>query len=157
MLMSVYTVFFHSHRQTLGVYDSSPTLCVEPKTFSQSVGNGGGVIRIYLASPITLPDPFSNALNAIAVADELMMYGFAPYVPQLSYFQEKYGRFDTSGYGEDYERFMQLDFEWLSQCDALFRIEGYSLGADREVEFALLNHIPVCYNMGTLLLMFPSR
>ena len=139
------------------VNDISPTIRIESQTLSSGVGNGGVMIRIYLASPISVPDPYQNVLNAISVADDLMMYGFAPYVPQLSYFQEKYGRFDTSGYGEDYERFMQLDFEWLAQCDALFRIEGYSLGADREVEFALLNDIPVFYCFETLLKFYKKE
>lgn len=107
--------------------------------------------RIYIASPITKPDPFSNALIAISVADELMMFGFAPYVPQLSFFQEKYGRFDTSGYGVDYERFMALDFEWIKQCHGLIRLPGFSLGADREVEFAKSLHIPVFYSIDELL------
>jgi nucleoside 2-deoxyribosyltransferase len=108
------------------------------------------MIRVYLAGAITKPDPMSNALIAIGYADELMMYGFAPYVPQLSVFQQKYGRFDALN-PEDYEKFMQLDFEWLSQCDVLFRIEGYSPGADREVEYALKHDIPVFYDFGVLL------
>jgi len=134
------------------VNDISPTICIESQTLSSGVGNGGSMIRVYIASPITKPDPFSNALIAIAVADELMMHGFAPYVPQLSVFQEKYGRFDTSGYGEDYERFMQLDFEWLSQCDILLRLPGFSLGADREVEFAIFNGLTIFYDINALLL-----
>ena len=110
------------------------------------------MLRVYLASPITEPDPMTNALIAIAIADELMMFGIAPYVPQLSVFQQKYGRFDASGYGDDYELFMALDFEWLRQCDALLRIPGFSKGADREVLYAkTCLVIPVFYDIETLL------
>ena len=40
---------------------------------------------------------------------------------------------------------MKLDFEWIKSCDALLRIEGISSGADREVEFAKNNNIPVFF------------
>lgn len=109
------------------------------------------MLMVYVASPITKPDPISNAMIAIAVGDELMAFGMCPFLPQLSYFQQKYGRYYAEDYGEDYELFMKIDFEVLSRCDVLLRLPGFSLGADREVEYALSLDKIVFYDIDTLI------
>lgn len=103
------------------------------------------MICVYLAGPITKPDPKENALNAIKYADRLLSSGYSPFVPQLSVFWQEHGGGikGSDNYGTGYETFMRMDFEWISRCDCLLRIPGFSLGADREVKFATELGIPV--------------
>src|SRR3990167_2711270 len=102
------------------------------------------MITVYLAGPITIPSPKQNVIEAIRVADELLDLGFAPFVPQLSVLWEEHGKYrDSLDYGEGYEMWMRYDLGWLRRCDALLRLPGFSLGADREVRFAIEEEIPV--------------
>ena len=107
---------------------------------------------IYLAGPVTKPDPFTNVLRAIRVADDLMDKGFAVIIPHLSYFQQKYGEArDVGDYGKGYELWLKIDFEFIRRSDGLYRMSGFSLGADREVEFAKSINRPVFYTIKELL------
>jgi len=115
------------------------------------------MIRVYLAGPITKPDPLTNALRAIKVADVLLRLGFAPYVPQLSVFWQQHGEYDPDNSHEDYETFMAIDFEWLGQCHALLRLPGHSPGADREEVFAKHLGIPVVHSVIELCTRFRRR
>lgn len=51
----------------------------------------------------------------------------------------------------DYEQWMAIDFGHILRCDAVYRIEGVSPGADREVAHALENGIPVFSCLSQLL------
>lgn len=116
------------------------------------------MIRIYVAGPITKPSPMSNALHAIDVADTLFELGYAPFVPQLSVFWQEHGRFKDDGkYSTMYEQWLKYDFCWLETCDALFRIPGFSLGADREVQHARDIGIPVFYSFTELRLYYKEK
>lgn len=109
------------------------------------------MICVYLAGPITKPSPKANALAAILVADKLVSFGYCPFVPQLSVFWSENGRYSgADDYGEGYETFMTMDFEWLSRCDCLLRLPGFSLGADREIELARSFGIPVFFSIKEL-------
>lgn len=109
------------------------------------------MICVYLAGPMTKPDPKENALIAIKYADKLLSLGYAPFIPQLSVFWEEHGTISgDDNYGEGYEMFLRMDFEWIRRCDCLLRIPGYSLGSDREVEFARSRDIPVFFNIEDL-------
>lgn len=83
-------------------------------------------MRIYVAGPLSTGDVSANVRRALAVATRLLDAGHAPFVPHLSHFWDLV-------HPRDYERWMALDIEWLSTCDALVRIPGPSAGADREV------------------------
>jgi hypothetical protein len=63
------------------------------------------------------------------LANDLMEYGYSPYVPHLNFYQHV-------AFPRDYEDWMDLDFSWLSQCQAIIRIPGISPGADREMDYA---------------------
>ena len=50
-----------------------------------------------------------------------------------------------------YERWMELDFEWLDCCQALIRLPGDSAGADREIDYAHSHGIPVFHSLENFL------
>lgn len=92
---------------------------------------------VYVAGPITSPDPMENTHEAIKVADRLLTEKFVvPFVPHLTVLWQM-----ISPHG--YEDWLAYDFDVIRHCDALLRIEGHSPGADREVVFAHERGIPV--------------
>lgn len=95
---------------------------------------------VYISGPYTNGDQAANVRAAIEAANALLDAGYIPYCPHLSHFHHML-------FPHDYETWMQLDLAWLEKCDALVRLDGYSPGADREVEHALALGIPVYYGM----------
>ena len=103
--------------------------------------------KIYLASPYSLGDMATNVRISMEAANELINEGFAPYCPLLSHFQQL-------SFPQEYDIWMSLDLEWISVCDAMLRLPGESSGADREVEFARNNSIPVFYDLRVMIEYF---
>lgn len=101
-------------------------------------------LHVYVAGPLTKGNWNDNIRTACQMADELMAYGFWPYVPHLSALWDL-----VSPHG--YEDWMMLDFAWLKKCDAVFRIPGESAGADREVKLAEELGIPVFTSVAAIL------
>lgn len=99
--------------------------------------------RIYVAGPLTNGDMLKNVRAAMRCADILLDLGFEPYLPHLTYYLHQ-------EYPHDYERWMQLCLAWLSVCDALVRMPGFSLGANREEAFAVGHDIPVFHTIADL-------
>lgn len=93
-------------------------------------------MRVYLAGPISRGDQFLNCARAFREAARLMKAGHEPFVPHLSFATHMIAP-------QEYERWMQWDFVWLEQCEALVRLSGESPGADREVKHAEQLGIPV--------------
>ena len=85
---------------------------------------------IYLAGPMTVGHRIHNIRDGILAAHRIMKRGHFVYIPHLNDFTEL-----VAG-EEHYEFWMAQDFGWIKRCDALVRIPGKSLGADREVEYA---------------------
>jgi hypothetical protein len=85
--------------------------------------------KVYVAAPYTIGDVGINVRWAIEAGDALLMRGFIPFIPHLSHFWHLLTP-------HDYETWLAFDLEWLSTCDAVFRVAGESAGADREVEKA---------------------
>lgn len=102
---------------------------------------------VYVAGQYTVGDTRENVRLAITAADDLLVGGFAPYVPHLTFYWDR--RFH-----HDYETWLELDLCWLAKCDALLRLPGESPGADREVQFAVQNDIPVFHNLSTIVTHF---
>lgn len=101
-------------------------------------------MRVYIAGPIAKGRLEENIRNAMDAAKNLMDNGLYPYVPHYNcFFQITHPRAQ--------EDFMRLDFAFLEVCDAVLRIPGESIGADREVRFADHIEIPVFYTMSDLL------
>lgn len=86
---------------------------------------------IYIAGPYTSGDVARNVARAIEAADEIMEDGrFAVYVPHLSHFWHLHR-------AHEWEFWMALDQQVLMRCDGLVRLDGESVGADREESWAL--------------------
>ena len=106
---------------------------------------GKPIRHVYVAGPYS-GDTEGNTARALDAAEPLFRAGLMPYVPHLSHFWEQ-------RHSHHYEEWMDLDFAWLSKCDALLRLPGHSIGADREVAFARANKIPVFHDADALLCM----
>ena len=96
------------------------------------------MIKVYIASPYSDGDKEKNVLRQIYVADKLISFGFAPYAPLLSHYQDVVCP-------QPYETWLSIDKEWIKYCDVVLRLLGKSPGADKEVEIAKSFGIKVVY------------
>ena len=99
--------------------------------------------RIFISGPYTKGDVAMNVKKAMDITNEVINKGFAPYCPHLTHFLHM-NNF------QPYEKWLDLDLEYLKVCDAILRFEGESYGADKEVEFAIKLNIPVYYSLEEL-------
>jgi hypothetical protein len=110
----------------------------------QAHTQGRSLRYVYLAGPITKGSPFDNVRKAIEVGDNLLRHGFLPHIPHLT------ALWAMVAGDKPWDVWLAFDEKWLLKCDCLLRIDGESLGADREVEFAKQCGIPVFYSMSDL-------
>lgn len=100
---------------------------------------------VYVAGPYTEPDPVENTHKAIVFADRLHATGkvacFVPHQNLLWHIVKPH----EALYWYDH------DLAFLKRCDAMFRMEGYSPGADDEEKFAGHYGIPVFFDQHELL------
>ena len=96
--------------------------------------------RVFVAGPLTIGDQAVNVRMAVDAADRLIAIGCLPYIPHLTHFWHMVSP-------KDYEVWMALSTGWLMSCQALYRVDGPSAGADREVNAALRIGIPVFMSM----------
>lgn len=94
------------------------------------------MLRIYVAGPYTKGDVAVNVTTAVRAADSVLRAGHIPFVPHLTHFWHLLEP-------HDYETWLAYDFEWLRQCDAMIRLPGESVGADREETEARRLGMPV--------------
>jgi hypothetical protein len=100
--------------------------------------------KVYIASKYSLGNKIWNIINSFKIYNDLLKLDFIPYAPLHSHFIDKY-------YPQDYDTWLEIDFNWILACDVLYRVSGESKGADKEVDFAILNKIPVFTNINDLL------
>jgi hypothetical protein len=93
-----------------------------------------GKVLVYIAGPHT-----TNTRAAMMAWAALQTFGLVPICPHWTMFQH----FLTP---LPYEAWLDYDRVILSLCDAVLRLPGKSEGADKEVEFATHNNIPVFFN-----------
>jgi hypothetical protein len=105
------------------------------------------MIKVYIASPYTKGDVAVNVREQLLTANTLMDFGFAPFAPLYSHFQHMF-------MPKPYEKWIEIDLEWVKACDCVLRLPGESNGADGEVFFAQNNNIPVFFNLSDLLLHY---
>ncbi len=91
---------------------------------------------VYVAGPYAIGDHAVNVDRAMLAGNELFRRGFVPFVPHLSHFWD-------AAYPKSFEDWMEIDLAILSRCDALLRLPGESVGADREVAKAKSWYMPV--------------
>lgn len=84
---------------------------------------------IYVAGPMRKGDWTTNVRAGLGAGSVLMQAGYAPFLPQLSWFHDMVEP-------QAFEDWLAYDFAWIERCDALLRLPGESEGADREVEHA---------------------
>jgi len=99
--------------------------------------------KIFISSPYSNGDVEQNVHAQIKAADQLMNFGFVPFVPLLSHYQELV-------YPRPYQDWLEFTLAWVLSCDALLRLPGKSSGADNEVRHAKENGIPVFYTLDEL-------
>jgi hypothetical protein len=97
------------------------------------------MIKVYIASPYTIGDQARNVYESLKVANELINDGLCPFCPLLTHFQHMM-------FPQTYDKWLELDMEWLKQCDILLRLPGESNGADKEEIKAKELNIPVVYS-----------
>jgi len=119
------------------------------------------VPAIYVAGPLSgvknveggfpVDQRKANAVKAVLLADKLCKLGFTPHVPHAYAWMRDDALADHPGSDEEganvWDTVLALDEQIILRMDVLFRIEGMSAGADREVAFASKNGIPVIYSL----------
>jgi hypothetical protein len=91
---------------------------------------------VYVAGPYTKPDCVANAHSAARLFFAFRDAGLVPYVPHtdmLLHIVEP----------RPYEYWLQYCLDLIPSFDCVFRMPGYSEGADREVALAESLGIPV--------------
>lgn len=92
---------------------------------------------VYIAGPITIPDPIWNTNKAILIADELYRTKICvPLVPHANLVWHL-----ICPHPVDY--WYEYDMHILKRCEAVLRLPGKSVGADAEVVQAKQWGIPV--------------
>jgi hypothetical protein len=100
---------------------------------------------IYIAGPITHPDPLANTGEGMRWFDELTDTGLCVcFLPHLSSFLHMRR---PRGHAE----WLAMDKQYILRCDALFRLPGESVGADIEVAFCTEHKVPVFEERSALL------
>jgi hypothetical protein len=99
--------------------------------------------RIFISGPYTQGDIAINVRTAMNISNDLMNHGFAPYCPHLTHFLQ-------INNPQPYEKWLELDMQYLVLCDAVYRFPGDSQGADDEVKLAIKKGIPVYYSIKEL-------
>lgn len=93
-------------------------------------------LKVYIASPYTIGDVAQNVRKSFHAACSLRMFGAMPIAPLRAHFEHLL-------YPQQYELWMQEDFEYVRMSQAVLRLAGISQGADREVTLAQEIGIPV--------------
>jgi nucleoside 2-deoxyribosyltransferase len=102
------------------------------------------MLKVYIACPYSKGDIEKNVYESMRITNELINNGFIPFNPLYSHFQH-------INFHQPYEKWLELDLEWLKVCDCVLRIPGESNGADKEVKVANKLSIPVFYSLEEVL------
>ena len=92
---------------------------------------------VYIAGPITIPDPIRNTRDAISVAEHLYTSNICvPLIPHTNLLWHLV-------FPHDNAYWYKYDLYLLVKCDAVLRLDGESAGADAELEVAADCNIPI--------------
>lgn len=95
--------------------------------------------RVYIACPISKGNRIFNFTAACHAQERLLQLGFAPLNPALSMMH-------PNAWLIEHETWLTSDLAWVEAADVVLRLEGESIGADREVAHALSLGIPVVHS-----------
>lgn len=93
------------------------------------------MIKVFISSPYSGNEE-ENVNIQQRCANDLINLGFNPFIPLLYHYQE-------AKFPHPYNKWLELDTDWISVCDVLLRLPGESPGADDEVKHAQKLNIPV--------------
>ena len=107
--------------------------------------------RIYIAGPYSddnVMDVLRNIREGIRISTEVFKRGYAPFCPWLD-FHYVLMDFDNKLTVED---FYEYSLAWLEKADAMLVIGNWtqSKGTQKEIEFAIINRIPIYYSIDEL-------
>lgn len=107
-------------------------------------------LRVYIAGPMTngTKDHFnmSKINEAIEANFTLIEHGFVPHCPHLTVFCELMHPHRIS-----YAQWLELDKNYIDDCDVVLRIPGPSKGADKECAYAKYIACPVVSGLDNFL------
>lgn len=115
--------------------------------------------RTYIAGPISKGDLTHNIEQATAAYVRLMKEGYAPFCPHLTVYLGGPARApqpEILPNGTKHEDWYDSDLPWVAVADAVLRLPGESVGADKEVALAKELGIPVYESIEELLARPPS-
>lgn len=104
--------------------------------------------RVFIAGPMRKGDCLGNMCQALAAFAELTAAGYAPMCPHFSFFVDGLYRFSHS-------EWLEIDLPWVAASNAVLRLPGESIGADRETELAQTMGIPVCTSIEAIKFHLP--
>jgi hypothetical protein len=102
-------------------------------------------MKVYIAGPYTEGVWEENIRQVVDAAEELWNADHTPFIPHTM------TTLWALNYPKKKAEWLDFDFRWLGQCDAMIRLDGDSEGSEREVEFALNNDIDVYYSVESFL------
>jgi len=100
---------------------------------------------VYIASPYTKGDQFVNVQRQIDIANRLLDEGFIPISPLMNsvWFNMQRER--------SWDFWMEMDYQLIDKCDYLLRLNGESVGADKEVAYAIAHDKVVYFDIEGLI------
>ncbi len=108
-------------------------------------------LRVYIAGPISQGDLRANIAQATEAGRKLIEAGFAPLVPHLTCYMGGPTP-DIGAGGIDPSVWYEVDLPWVAVADAVLRLPGESVGAEKECALARAMGIPVYSDASVLLL-----
>ena len=107
--------------------------------------------RIFITGPMSSSgEPGPNINKAGKAAQQLLLAGFAVYVPHVNWLID-------IAFPTEPRFWWQNSLEWLRVSDGILRLPGPSKGAERETEFAEEKGIPVFFSVDDVIRYFMNR
>lgn len=98
---------------------------------------------VFISSPYTTGYMPDNVRTQTVASHMIMDMGHVPLTPLLYHYLEIHQ-------GRSYAEWLDATIALMLKSDVVLRLPGESKGADKEVEVAILNNIPVCYGWDEL-------